>query len=559
MKKLIYILTAIFFSILINTSGFSTEKKNESFYSGIITKLKNLNNLLYKQDLKLFTVDYDKSLKAGLNEYSAEATILALNLNSLELFYKNPDDNINFIIPTETDKIVLSLKRTEILENDFDLISLNKDGKRKKIKYIPGLYYCGMIKGKSESFAAVSIFKNSIMGIISDERGNFVIGEYKIQGRNNSYVFYNDLDLKIRSKFKCRVGDIPDKFYKTGYNIKNRFNEQMHPDLQKLPVKMYFEADYELYKDFNYNLNDVGNFVTGFFNVVSYMYQRENIPFTLKSIEVWTTADPYSYYEDPYTILMLFGGNSKDDFEGNLAHLISSGHNQQLGGIAWVGVLCQEFNSLDSSGRFAFSNIEPDYNGFPTYSWTVNCVTHEIGHNLGSMHTHACWWPLPNNTIGALDSCYYAEQGFCFPTPKPSVGTIMSYCHLWIGQGGSVNFNLGFGPLPGDTIRLRYNQAGCLDRELNSSENPIVYDLAQNFPNPFNPTTTIKYAVPEDAVVKITVYDLSGKEAAVLVNEFKKVGFYNVIFNASNLPSGVYFYRMQAGNFSQTKQMIFLK
>lgn len=559
MKKLIYIIAVTFFSILIYIPGFSAETDNLNIYFSIVSKFDKINSLLNSKDLKLFTIDNDKSLKEGVSKYSGEVTLLNLNFNSLKLFYNNPDDNINFIIPTETDKIVLSLKRAEILEKDFDIISLGRDGKKERIDYNPGLYYSGIINGKNESFAAISIFENSIMGIISDEHGNFVIGNYEIPGRKDSYVFYNDSDLKIKSKFKCKAGDIQDKFYKTDDYLKNHFNEQYHPNLQKLPVKMYFETDYQLYQDFNYNINDVGDFVTGFFNVVTYLYQRENIPFTLKSIEVWTTLDPYSYYDDAYSILMQFGGNSKDDFEGNLAHLLSSGHNQELGGIAWVGVLCQEFNSLDSSGRYAFSNIEPDYNGFPTYSWTVNCVTHEIGHNLGSMHTHACWWPLPNNTIGALDSCYYAEQGFCFSTPRASVGTMMSYCHLWIGQGGGVNFNLGFGPLPGDTVRLRYNQAGCLDRELNSSENPIVYDLAQNYPNPFNPVTTIKYAVPEDALVKITVYNLSGKEVAVLVNEFKKVGFYNVVFNASNLPSGVYFYRMQAGNFSQTKQMILLK
>lgn len=559
MKKLIYNLTVIFFSILIYTNGFPAENENGNCYLKIINRFIEIHNLMYSKDINLFSLDYDKSLKAGVSKYTVDAAILKLNTKSLELFFNNPDDNINFVIPAEKDKIVLSLKRTEILEKDFDLISLGKDGKKKRVDYNPGLYYTGIIKGKSESFAAVSIFENGIMGIISDERGNFVLGEYEIKGRNDCYVLYNDSDMKIKSKFKCKIGDMPDKFYKTDDNIKGHLNEQIQQNLQKLPVKMYFEADYQLYQDFNYNLNNVGDFVTGFFNVVAYMYQRENIPFTLKSIEVWTTADPYSYYEDSFTILMLFGGNSKDDFEGNLAHLLSSAHNYELGGIAWVGVLCQEFNNQDSSGRYAFSNIEPDYNGFPTYSWTVNCVTHEIGHNLGSMHTHACWWPLPNNTIGALDSCYYAEQGFCFSGRRASIGTIMSYCHLWIGQGGSVNFNLGFGPLPGDTVRLRYNQAGCLDRELNSSENPVVFDLAQNYPNPFNPTTTIKYAVPEDAVVKIAVYDLSGKEVAVLVNEFKKAGFYTVLFNASNLPSGVYFYRMQAGNFSQTKQMILIK
>lgn len=556
MKKLIYIFPILLLILFPEPAGLLPADKEFSSFS-LIIRTGEISDMLYAGDLKLFSRDNSKSLLRESEKYAGNVVLLKIDFNALKSFYNNPEDNINFIIPSDKDDIVLILKRTEILTKDFSLKSRGKDGSRKEEPYEQGLYYQGTIKGKSKSLAAVSIFKTGLMGIISDENGNFVIGKNKISGENNSYVFYNDSDLKIKNKFVCPAGDFMDKFYKTDDNLKVIKNGIMHP--QKLPVKMYFEAAYDVYEDFNYSISDVGDFITGMFNVVSYMYQRENITFLLKAADVWTSTDPYYYLDDSYSILLKFGGNSKDDFEGNLAHLLSTGHNQELGGIAWVGVLCQEFNSADSSGRFAFSNITPTYNGFPTYTWTVNCVTHEIGHNLGSMHTHACWWPLPNNTIGALDSCYYAEQGFCFPTPKPSVGTIMSYCHLWIGQGGSVNFNLGFGPLPGDTIRLRYNQAGCLDRELNSSENPVVFDLAQNYPNPFNPVTTIKYAVPEDAVVKITVYDLSGKEVALLVNEFKKVGFYNVVFNASNLPSGVYFYRMQAGNFSQTKQMILVK
>ncbi|MBK9226685.1 MAG: hypothetical protein IPL67_06475 [Ignavibacteria bacterium] len=80
-----------------------------------------------------------------------------------------------------------------------------------------------------------------------------------------------------------------------------------------------------------------------------------------------------------------------------------------------------------------------------TYSWTINVVTHEMGHNLGSRHTHSCTWPVGNGgALGAIDSCYNAEGG-CFPNPRPRIGTIMSYCHLWpTNQGGGVNLASGF-------------------------------------------------------------------------------------------------------------------
>jgi len=102
-------------------------------------------------------------------------------------------------------------------------------------------------------------------------------------------------------------------------------------------------------------------------------------------------------------------------------------------------------------------------------------------------------------------------------------------------------------------------------------EIPIVNEflLSQNYPNPFNPTTTIKYQIPEISFVTLIVYDGLGKEISVLVNEEKPVGSYEVDFsaiggsaaggNAYSLPSGIYFYRLQAGSFVETKKMILLK
>jgi len=85
------------------------------------------------------------------------------------------------------------------------------------------------------------------------------------------------------------------------------------------------------------------------------------------------------------------------------------------------------------------------------------------------------------------------------------------------------------------------------------------YQLSQNYPNPFNPSTKIKYSVLHTSNVVIKVFDILGNETETLVNEEKSAGNYNIEFNASNLPSGVYFYRLQAGDFIQTKKMILMK
>jgi methionine-rich copper-binding protein CopC len=90
-------------------------------------------------------------------------------------------------------------------------------------------------------------------------------------------------------------------------------------------------------------------------------------------------------------------------------------------------------------------------------------------------------------------------------------------------------------------------------------EVPAEYTLSQNYPNPFNPVTSITFAIPAANTTSVTVYDLLGQEVAVLVNEKKDAGTYTVPFNAEQLPSGVYFYRLQSGSFTQTKKMLLLK
>jgi hypothetical protein len=88
---------------------------------------------------------------------------------------------------------------------------------------------------------------------------------------------------------------------------------------------------------------------------------------------------------------------------------------------------------------------------------------------------------------------------------------------------------------------------------------PEEYYLYQNYPNPFNPNTIIKYSLPEDGFVNLTVYNMLGEEIKTLVNKSQKSGNYEVEFTASNLPSGIYFYRIQTNSFYETKKMVILK
>jgi hypothetical protein len=94
----------------------------------------------------------------------------------------------------------------------------------------------------------------------------------------------------------------------------------------------------------------------------------------------------------------------------------------------------------------------------------------------------------------------------------------------------------------------------------NKNENlPLDFKMFQNYPNPFNPVTTIKYGIPQSVFVKISVYNILGQEVAILVNEYKEAGYYNVGFDGSNLASGIYIYKIFAINFTDTKKMLLLK
>lgn len=94
---------------------------------------------------------------------------------------------------------------------------------------------------------------------------------------------------------------------------------------------------------------------------------------------------------------------------------------------------------------------------------------------------------------------------------------------------------------------------------LNNEQLPVKFELGQNYPNPFNPVTTIKYSVPKQAFVTLKIYDLLGREVKTLVNENRSAGTYEVEFNAFHLASGVYFYRMEAGDFVDVKKLVLLK
>ena len=110
-----------------------------------------------------------------------------------------------------------------------------------------------------------------------------------------------------------------------------------------------------------------------------------------------------------------------------------------------------------------------------------------------------------------------------------------------------------------DVVQLYYESNFTIGIKQISTGVPIVYSLKQNYPNPFNPLTKIKFDVARLIDVNITVYDVTGRLIQTLVNERLQPGSYETAFDGSRLSSGVYFYRMESGNFRETKKLLLLK
>jgi hypothetical protein len=117
----------------------------------------------------------------------------------------------------------------------------------------------------------------------------------------------------------------------------------------------------------------------------------------------------------------------------------------------------------------------------------------------------------------------------------------------------------------GDIFYLDYDTLFKIDNNITEvkynegSTVPNSYSLSQNYPNPFNPTTRIKYSIPQKSFVSISAFDILGKKVASLVNSEKEPGNYEIEFDGSRLTSGMYFYKLQANDFSQTKKFMLVK
>ncbi len=357
----------------------------------------------------------------------------------------------------------LDLARFGILAQGFKVQETDGSGSR-DAHYTPGLYYRGVVNNIPGSLAAFSFFNNELYGVFSiPGKGNFSISPNTMVMGNSKdhYILYNDADLKVfRHNEPCRSDEMKI------LGLENTAQRLTYNNCKDVEVML--QADYATYLSRSSSTTDVANYLTSIFNVLCVLYRNEAIYTSIKAINVNTASDAYQTLTNSSSaFLSKFGELTQNNMNGaDLAHLVSTRYNGALGGIAWVDVLCAGYmGASQNAGPYAFSNIYANENAgtFPTYTWNVECMTHEMGHNLGSSHTHNCtaWVGGPIDGCAPTANPAYAE-GSCATGPIPSAavkGTIMSYCHLLAGVG--INFANGFGPQPGALIRSKVSSAAC--------------------------------------------------------------------------------------------------
>ena len=430
--------------------GFSQNKISER-----IAELKAVNTIFRPMEV---LTPISGSQNPEINKVVDKMTYAQIQSANVSDIAANKYDAIEISIPYNGATKIVELYKVDVLNKNFHVDS----DKGTFLTYNPGAYYRGIVKGDVNSLVSMNFFNNEMNGIISDNIDkNLVIGKIDTPNNTTDYIIYSDAEMKVLNGFSCD--------FKDDENHEEHTTEAGRESLSARCVTVYFEIDYNLYLANGSNTTTTTNWMTSVFNNVQTLFANDLIDVALKSVYIWTTDDPYEG-STSFDYLAQFS-EVRPVFDGDVGQLIGIDPGG-LGGVANLSGLCGQNN-------YSYSDVNFAYNTVPTYSWTIMVITHELGHLLGSRHTHACAWNGNNTSIDGCGTQAGNSEGSCPLGPIPASGTIMSYCHLISGVG--INFNNGFGPQPRTAILNSVNNATCLSTDcVNTCINTVVDLAVQN-------------------------------------------------------------------------------
>lgn len=398
---------------------------------------------------------------ADIQKAVNRATFAKLKSQQIAEVMQRRYDYVELEIPYLGQTVVVQLYKADVFAKGFHVDT----DRENNLAYAKGVHYRGKIKGDDASVASFNFFDGEFNGVMSGQRlVNIVVGKLGFSGNDSDYIVYSDADLSIKNYFDCKTTD----------------ETSVPPISPSAPtsercVTLYFEIDYNLYQQNGSNTTITSNWISAVFNNVQTLYANDGITIALKSVFIWTNPDPYDGMSDVSSDYLEAFAANRPTFDGDLGQLVGIDPGG-LGGIAQSGL------NLCTNNRYSYSDLMLEFNEVPLYSWTVNVISHEFGHLMGSPHTHDCLWN-GNNT--AIDGCGplagYDGFGNCADGPIPSStvkGTIMSYCHLVSGIG--INFANGFGAQPSARMISEIDASACLSTDCINTCNNSVTNIQAN-------------------------------------------------------------------------------
>ncbi|CAM1364780.1 zinc-dependent metalloprotease [Tenacibaculum xiamenense] len=402
--------------------------------SKLVAQKKSSGNTF--QSVQLFSITQNKNNfkePKGLKDY----TLLEVNHGKMRAMKNSFPETLNLTIPGQKTPLSLDLVKVSIKTDDHSATDMPS---KKVLDNSESAHYRGIVKGNPKSLVAISFYEGKVSGLISIDgaHGNLVIGP--LSG-SKKHILYKDEELSYLYEYSCKMKEEIAKGY--------TFDE-----VSKDPTKVSRAAGkcvrvfIDICTDVVNNKGGAGpatNYIEALFNQVSVLYANDDISVKLSGTKAWTSNQPFNNNNlDSY-----ISYRNRNGLNGDVGHMVNYSYQGGLAG--GIGTLC------NSSRNYAVDGIQGSFQNVPTYSFDVFLISHELGHNVGSRHTHACVWN-GNNT--AIDGCAGRTEGGCSLPGNPSGGgTIMSYCP---NTSVGVNFNLGFGPQPRNVIRNYIANSSCL-------------------------------------------------------------------------------------------------